>query len=313
MKYTVGVTPVVILVGTILFVFFFFIYMQRMVKYIEEINREIKVISQGQLESHIPVKSDDELGELAKSINLMASQLKNSIEEERNAEKTKNELITSVSHDLRTPLTSILGYLGLISNDDYKDEITMRYYVDIAYNKGKDLKKMIDELFEFTKLNYGGLKVDLKKINLGELLEQLAEEFVPIFKDAGMKYRLDIPEKKVFILADGPLLVRVFENLLINAVRYGKEGKYVDINLRRNGNEAIVDIVNYGEIISQRDLPYIFDRFYRVEKSRSQKTGGTGLGLSISKSIVELHHGSIKAFSGEDKTTFEVALKCENS
>jgi len=172
MKYSVGVTPVVILVGTILFVFFFFIYMQRMVKYIEEINREIKVISQGQLESHIPVKSDDELGELAKSINLMASQLKNSIEEERNAEKTKNELITSVSHDLRTPLTSILGYLGLISNDDYKDEITMRYYVDIAYNKGKDLKKMIDELFEFTKLSYGGLKVDLKKINLGELLEQ---------------------------------------------------------------------------------------------------------------------------------------------
>mgnify|MGYP000934988644 FL=1 len=141
----------------------------------------------------------------------------------------------------------------------------------------------------------------------------MAEEFVPIFKDAGMKYRLDIPEKKVFILADGPLLVRVFENLLINAVRYGKEGKYVDINLRRNGDEAIVDIVNYGEIISQRDLPYIFDRFYRVEKSRSQKTGGTGLGLSISKSIVELHHGSIKAFSGEDKTTFEVALKCENS
>ncbi|WP_200898631.1 sensor histidine kinase [Gottschalkia purinilytica] len=306
---TVGPYVVAIITGIILFTISFFILTQRSIRYLEEINIALKNISQGNLETRVNIKSRDELGELAQNINLMAEQLKQLIEEERNAEKTKNELVTSVSHDLRTPLTSILGYLGLIVNDKYKDELVLRYYIDIAYNKAQTLKKLIDELFEFTKISYGGIKVNLDRINIVELLEQLAEEFVPILDENGMEYRLTLPENKIYVKADGGLLVRVFENLLSNAITYGKEGKYVDIQLENENNETIVSIINYGETIPEMDLKYIFDRFYRVEKSRSQDTGGTGLGLSIAKNIVELHEGKITAFSQNGKTMFQVKLK----
>lgn len=302
-------TPVVAITGIMLFIIFFFLFTRGAIKYLEEINSALKLISKGNFEVKIPIKYNDELGELAENINLMSAKLKTSIDEERNAERTKNELITSVSHDLRTPLTSVLGYLGLISNDNYQDEVKLRYYVDIAYTKCQDLKKLIDELFEFTKVSYGGLKLNLEKINIGELLEQLAEEFVPILDEEGMECRLSLPKEKAFVNADGSLLVRVFENLLINSIRYGKEGKYVDIKLFKEDSEAVINITNYGETIPEVDLPYIFDRFYRAEKSRSHKTGGAGLGLAISKSIVELHKGTIAASNGQEKTTFEVRLK----
>jgi signal transduction histidine kinase len=268
----------------------------------------LKKIAQGNLEAKIPIESNDELGQLAENINFMTEQLKNSIEEERKAEKMKNELITNVSHDLRTPLTSIIGYLGLVANDNYKDELTLRYYVDIAYSKSLTLKKLIDELFEFTKISYGGIKLNLEKIDLGQLLEQLVEEFVPILNESEMEYRLTSSKEKLFIEGDGSLLVRVFENLLSNAIRYGKEGKYVDINIKSEKDKAVISIINYGETISEMDLPYIFDRFYKVDKSRSQDREGTGLGLAIAKNIIELHGGEIAVYSKNGRTEFQVKL-----
>ncbi|MBU5437813.1 HAMP domain-containing histidine kinase [Tissierella sp. MSJ-40] len=305
---TIGRAPIVVVTGLILFIMFFFIFTQKRIRYLEDINMVLKKIAQGNLEAKIPIESNDELGQLAENINFMAEQLKTSIEEERKAEKMKNELITNVSHDLRTPLTSIIGYLGLVANDNYKDELTLRYYVDIAYSKSLTLKKLIDELFEFTKISYGGIKLNLEKIDLGQLLEQLVEEFVPILNEAEMEYRLTSSKEKLFIEGDGSLLVRVFENLLSNAIRYGKEGKYVDINIKSEKDKAVISIINYGETISEMDLPYIFDRFYKVDKSRSQDREGTGLGLAIAKNIIELHGGEIAVYSKNGRTEFQVKL-----
>lgn len=306
---TIGWMPISIITGLILFIIFFFMYTKKSIYYLEEINRGLKRIAEGDLNTKIPIKSENELGQLARNINSMSKHLKKSIEEERNAEKTKNELITNVSHDLRTPLTSIIGYLGLISNDEYKDEISLRYYVDIAYNKSLELKNLIDELFEFTKISYGGLKLNLERIEIGQLIEQLAEEFIPILNDAGMECRIIPYSDKLFIMADGNLLVRVFENLLSNAIRYGRDGKYVDIEIVGDKDSAIISTINYGEGISKIDLPNIFERFYKIDKSRSKESSGTGLGLAIAKNIIELHKGDIKVYSQNGKTEFQVRLQ----
>ncbi|WP_051286862.1 sensor histidine kinase [Paenibacillus taiwanensis] len=279
--------------------------------YLQEITYGLGEIAKGQFQHTIPVKPEHELGRVAESINEMSSQLSQSIQEERNAEKTKNDLITGVSHDLRTPLTSILGFLELIDKDRYQDEIELRYYVNIAYEKANSLKKLIDDLFEYTRIN-NGLPLELKELHIVGFIRQLAEEFVPSLEQAGMTYRIHTEHETLKVLADGDRLVRAYENLMSNAIQYGRKGQYVDIDIGVSREGAVVSITNYGDPISERDLPFIFDRFYRVEQSRSKATGGTGLGLAITKSIIEVHGGRISVMSDRRQTTFETRLPLVN-
>ncbi|NQX70399.1 HAMP domain-containing histidine kinase [Paenibacillus alba] len=304
----IGSTPVAVVIGGLLFLFFFFLFSQKIIGYLEEITLGVQEIAKGNLEYEIVAKSSDELGVVVENINQMTRKLRNSIEEERIAERTKNELITGVSHDLRTPLTSILGYLELIESDRYKDEVELRYYTNIAYEKTKNLKKLIDSLFEYTSIHGNGPDLKTNKININGFLKQLAEEFIPTLTKAGMSYRMVSDDELVYVQADGNQLVRAYENLISNAIRYGKEGKFVDIQIKKSNEEAIVEIINYGEAIPEMDLPYIFERFYRAEKSRSSETGGTGLGLAIAKGIIEVHGGQISAHSNKSRTVFETRI-----
>lgn len=301
----IGSTPVMVVVGGILFLVFFFIFSKKMIGYLDEITRGLQEIAKGNLEYRIVTKSSDEMGTVADNFNQMTEKLRKSIEEERYAERTKNELITGVSHDLRTPLTSVLGYLETIETDRYKDEVELRYYTSIAYEKTKNLKQLIDHLFEYTSLSGGGMELQFKKVNIIGFLKQLAEEFLPALTKAGMSCRLATEEEQVHIQADGNQLMRAYENLISNAIRYGSKGKVVDIRIGKTDSEAVVEIINYGEPIPERDLPYIFERFYRADASRSSQSGGTGLGLAITKSIIELHGGQISARSGRRETVFE--------
>lgn len=305
---TVGPVPVITLTGIGLFVLYFFLFSSSTIRYIEQLNRTLDEIARGKLDVTVPGRSPDELGMLAENLTLMTRRLNASLEEERAAQRTKQELITAVSHDLRTPLTSVLGYLALIENDQYRDELELRYYVGIAYSKGKQLKRLIDQLFEFTRTTYGGVQLRPVPVNLGELLEQLAEEFVPTLQAAGMHYSIALPPDRVMATLDPDLMVRVFENLIANAIHYGSAGKQVDIELARFDGNLVVKIANYGEPIPGRDLPHIFETFYRVEKSRSEKTGGAGLGLAIAKNIVTLHGGAIRAYNEPTRVVFEVIL-----
>ncbi|MGE5398177.1 MAG: sensor histidine kinase [Chitinophagales bacterium] len=309
LKDSVGIVPVSLSVGLTFFVLFFFLFSQGVIKYIEELNRGLQEVAEGNLEVSLLVKSRDELGQLARNINIMTRQLKASLEEERNSQQSKQHLITSVSHDLRTPLTSLLGYLELIENDNYRDEVELRHYVSIAYQKSQQINRLIAQLFEFTRTGYGGVEIRPKVVNLAELLEQLAEEFVPSLQAAGMEYNLVLPAETVKIPVDTELLVRLFENLISNAIRYGSEGKRLDLELSKDGPDVVIRVANYGTPIPDWELPRLFETFYRVEKSRSQNTGGTGLGLAIAKNIVDLHEGKIRAYNESNRTVFEVRLQ----
>ncbi|OMF28132.1 two-component sensor histidine kinase [Paenibacillus sp. FSL H8-0548] len=300
----IGSTPVLAVFGCVLFLALFFWTSKNMISYLKEIRSGLQQLASGKLDYVIPLRSADELGDIALSINVLSKQFNELLEEERNAEKTKNDLITGVSHDLRTPLTSILGFLELIEKDRYQDEVELRYFVSIAYEKSLRLKRLIDDLFEYTKLN-NGMPLVLAEIDVVDLLGQLAEEFVPSLEKVDMLCQIHSTESTLMIMADGDLLVRAYDNLISNALQYGQAGKLVDIHIEKIKTEAVIRIVNYGEPIPAQDVPYIFDRFYRVDRARTADFGGTGLGLAITKSIIEAQGGRISVSSTAKETIFE--------
>ncbi|WP_330362580.1 HAMP domain-containing sensor histidine kinase [[Clostridium] dakarense] len=283
--------------------------MKKKINSISEIINTTNIMANGDLNQTIQTESKDEIRELANNINSIVSQLRNITIEERRAQQTKTDLITNVSHDLRTPLTSIIGYLGLIEEDKYKDEVELRYYTTIAYEKSKNLSILINDLFEITKMQNNTIKLDRIDINLVELLGQIVSQFEYEFNQENIKVRTDFSEDKLIVNVDPVKLVRAFENLINNAMKYGSDGKYIDIETRKQDNMAIIKIINYGEQIPALDLPHVFERFYRVEKSRSRNDGGSGLGLAITKNIIDLHDGSIKVESNSRSTIFEIKLK----
>lgn len=297
----------VIVEGT-LFAGLYLLITYRKSKSLAAIIDETEIMASGDLERLIKVESKGDIASLVENINNISKQLKERTIEERKAQQTKNDLITNVSHDLRTPLTSIIGYLEIIDNDKYKDEVKLRYYVSIAFEKAKALNVLINDLFELTKMQNNTINLYKADINLVELLGQVVAGFEYQFKHADMQSRINFSEDKLIVNADGGKLVRAFENLLSNAIKYGKDGFYVDVATKLKENMAVVEVINYGQAIPSIDLPHIFDRFYRVEKSRSSDIGGSGLGLSITKNIIELHDGKISAYSNNDKTIFEVKL-----
>lgn len=291
-----------------IFVMFYWILTNKRVKSLLSIIEETEIMANGDLDRVIEVKGERDIKELGDNINSISKQLRDITISERNAQNTKSELITNVSHDLRTPLTSIMGYLELIDSDQYKSEVELRYYINIAYEKSKGLSLLINDLFELTKMQNSTINLKKEKINLVDLLGQVVAGFEYQFKHAGMESRVNFSEDKLLVEADGEKLVRAFENLLSNSIKYGKDGYYVDIKTKVEDKMAIIQIINYGETISSIHLPYIFDRFYRIEKSRNSNEGGSGLGLAITKNIIELHMGTIDVYSDDYSTIFRVKL-----
>ncbi|RXM57831.1 HAMP domain-containing sensor histidine kinase [Clostridium tetani] len=308
-RYTDGGKPFLSLVISIMFFLGLFFYLTgKKVHYIQEIADAVKEVANGNLKYRVQRKGNDEISNLADNINNMTNELNKRIEKEREIEKTKSELITNVSHDLRTPLTSILGYLNLIKDGKYSGEEEMLEFIQIAYNKSEKLRMLIDELFEYTRLSSDGIKISKVEIALDELIEQLVEEFIPVFLENKIEIKRNI-ESNIKIDADGDKLVRVFENLFMNAVRYSYKPGLIKINLINEYGYAKFSITNKGKSLRKDEVDKLFDRFYRVEKSRSETTGGTGLGLAISKSIVSLHHGEIWGSCQGEEITFYVKLK----
>lgn len=278
--------------------------------YVKDIAEAVGKISAGDYSVKVPEKYSDELGTLARQINQMTVELSRAREREQLEEQRKNEFITSIAHDLRTPLTSVIGYLGLISEQDGQpvEKETLVRYADVAFRKSKRLEQLISQLFDFSRYNFGEIHPAENRIDLAELLEQINQEFYPQFTERRLQSRVIISGRPVMVKGDGGMLVRVFDNILGNAVRYGAGGRYIDIELYNRGTEAVARVTNYGAEISPEDLARIFDKFYRTDASRSSETGGAGLGMAIAKNIVEAHGGRIRAVSGDGKVTFEVVL-----
>ena len=233
------------------------------------------------------------------------------MEKERESERTKNELITNVAHDLRTPLTSIIGYLELLAGNQQVPADMQNKYIEIAYGKSRRLQKLIEDLFGFTKLNCGKIAMHVGQIDIVKLLGQLVEEAYPNFVEKGLSYDLQSNVPAKIINADGNLLARLFDNLIGNAIKYGADGKRVLVKIHAEGETVTVSVTNYGYVIPADELPLIFNKFYRVEQSRSSSTGGTGLGLAIAKEIVDMHGGTISVASNLNGTVFTVKLQVD--
>lgn len=285
----------------------FFIVTSKTVRYMGKISHSVDQIAKGNLDITVPIRGHDEFSQLAEDVNHMTEQLRYSFERQRNAEQAKSELITSVAHDLRTPLTSVIGYLQLLNDENDLPPEAVQRYVSVAYKKSLKLERLIDDLFDYTRYGSSGMVIRQDHIDLSELLIQLAEEYYPIFQSAGMMCRMHVA-RKMHIEGDGDLIARVFDNLFNNAIKYGVDKLGCDVYAERHNNYAVVRVVSYGETIAPDKLDRIFEKFYRVEQSRSENTGGTGLGLPIARSIVMLHNGSIDAESSNGRTVFTVCL-----
>ncbi|MBU5350104.1 sensor histidine kinase [Paenibacillus lautus] len=288
-------------------VFFFFLLTKPYVAYFNEISAGIRHLANGDFDKRVSIASRDEFGDIAADINLTGEMLKQAVTRGDFAESSKDQLILNLAHDLRTPLTSVIGYLDFILRDELLTKGQVRHYTGIAFAKSKRLEKLIDELFEITRMNYGMLPVEKRPIDLSELLTQLSEELLPVFEKNKLKARLHVTPHLI-ISGDGDLLARVFENLLTNAIRYGNDGQFVDIHAFLEAEVAVVQVINFGDRIHPNELPHLFDMFYTGDKSRVHREGSTGLGLFISKNIVMQHHGTITADSSLIRTAFEVRL-----
>lgn len=298
-----------VLFGIFVFSVTFLFLQEKSMRYIERISEAVRNISEGDLNTVVEVEGDDEFSSMAENLNKMTADIRALMDKERESERTKNELITNIAHDLRTPLTSIIGYLELLAGDTLVQPELQRKYIEIAYTKTKRLEKLIEDLFGFTKMTYGKMAMHVGSVDLIKLLSQLLEEFYPSFADKNLSYELQSNVPAKVITADGNLLARLFDNLIGNAIKYGADGKRILVKVQAGEQVVTISVINYGYVIPEDELPMIFEKFYRVEQSRSTNTGGTGLGLAISKSIVEMHGGSITASSDLTGTVFTVKLK----
>lgn len=291
-------------------IMFFFLLTKRYATYFHTISSGIRSLAGGDFNTRIKLNSGDEFETIAEDINRASEQLKKAIERGDFAESSKDQLILNLAHDLRTPLTSVLGYLDLLLTNEQLTPEQTRHYTAIAFTKSRRLEKLIEELFGITRMNYGMLNIEKQPIDLTALLSQLTEELYPVFEKNKLTARLNVLPN-IVIEGDGELLARVFENLLSNAARYGKDGQYVDISCSLEDSSAVVQVVNYGQIIPENELPHLFDMFYTGDHARTHQEGSTGLGLFIARNIVKQHGGTITAESSWVRTAFEVRLPRE--
>ena len=274
----------------------------------DHIIAELHYIAQGHLDHRIPFRLKGSEQHVITSVNALVDSAVQSMNDERQIEKSKDELITNVSHDLRTPLTSIIGYLRLIEDEQYHSEEDIVKYSHIAYEKAKQMKTLVDDLFEYTKVQQHGAPVNMMTVDLSQLLEQVSASFELEGQKRGIEVSSATQPTPLLVDADPEKLGRVFSNLVANALKYGNGASYIKIDARQVGASVVIEVANDGTQIPAASLGHLFERFYRVESSRSKDTGGTGLGLAIVKSIVDLHHGEVEVTSTPQVTTFTVIL-----
>ena len=264
---------IVVLLGIAVFLLVFTLFVNKKVKYIKFLSSEVKVIKDEDFGKTIEVRGQDELAELCSSINNMSLELREKIDNEKKIEQNKNELITNVSHDLRTPLTSILGYVDLLKQNGFEDKEKFVEYISIIDERSKSLNTLINELFEYTKLNSHDIKLNYNTVEIGSLVEQLSGEYSLIFKKEGLELISEIPEEDIFVDIDIQMIVRALENLLINAKKYSVRNSQVLVKLLQESNDIVISVENKVENISQDDLDNLFERFYKVDKAREESSG----------------------------------------
>ncbi|MCI8549811.1 MAG: vancomycin resistance histidine kinase VanS [Lachnospiraceae bacterium] len=254
-----------------------------------------------------PIILSDVLKELQDELNQVRDRSLESSRLAKEAEQRKNDLIIYLAHDLKTPLTSVIGYLSLLHDEPQISPQLKSKYLGIALAKAERLEDLINEFFDITRFNLTTLTLEPEQIHLSRMLEQLASEFTPIMAEKELSWDLDIaPGIQVF--CDCDKLERVFDNLIRNAINYSYPKSLILLSLTPVRDYVKITVKNQGRTIPPEKLERIFDQFFRLDSSRSSATGGAGLGLAIAKEITERFGGSITAESSHESITFTVLL-----
>jgi len=258
-------------------------------------------------------ESDDEIT-LSPELDFMENkfnQIKNNLEKQKkaalDAEQRKNDLVVYLAHDIKTPLTSVIGYLSLLDEAPDMPPEQKAKYVGITLEKAYRLEQLINEFFEITRFNLQTIVLNKEKINLLFMLQQMADEFYPMLTPQGKQVSVNVPDG-LTLWGDADKLARVFNNILKNAIAYSYENSVIDISAKQQDKNIVITFTNQGNPIPQAKLETIFEKFYRLDSARSTNTGGAGLGLAIAQEIVTAHDGIISVESNPENTTFTVKL-----
>ena len=297
--------PGLLALGTIvLMLVAFYLALGRFTTWLDQIGAAVRQVVN---ETGETVRLPKELRPVEEDLRSIQRTLGGRETEAREAEQRRQDLVAFLAHDLKTPLTSVLGYLNLLHDEPGLTAEQRAKYTGIALDKAKRLEELISEFFDITRMDFRTLGGNGEPIQLSILLEQLVDEFYPAFAGKDLTCRTDIASRLV-VRGDPDKLARVFDNVLRNAVSYSVSGGQVDLEARVDGESVEIAVRNEGLEIPEKELTNIFQKFYRLDQARSTRTGGAGLGLAIAREIVERHGGSIRAESDGRRTSFVIRL-----
>lgn len=280
------------------------------VKYFRLISKGTEEIAKGNFDLYLDTKGNIDLSNLAENINSIKIGYKKALEEHVKNERLKSELISNVSHDLKTPLTSIITYVDLLKREDSTEE-EKEDYIKILDSKAKKLKVLIEDLFEVSKINSGKLELAKEKVDIVDLIYQVLGECSNCYEEKHIDFKLKSFASEVVLSLDGKQISRVIENVVYNALKYSMENTRIYINIENKADEVIISFKNIAAYEMNFDVEEIFERFKRGDESRNSEVEGSGLGLAISKSIVELHGGKMYIEKEGDLFKVFIALKLQ--
>jgi len=273
-------------------------------RYFDEISAGMDKLTE---ESDAEITLSPELDFMENKLN----QIKNYLEKQKkatlDAEQRKNDLVVYLAHDIKTPLTSVIGYLSLLDEAPDMPPEQKAKYVGITLEKAYRLEQLINEFFEITRFNLQTIVLNKEKINLLFMLQQMADEFYPMLTPQEKQVSVNVPDG-LTLGGDVDKLARVFNNILKNAIAYSYENSVIDISAEQQDKNIVITFTNQGNPIPQARLETIFEKFYRLDTARSSSTGGAGLGLAIAQEIITAHDGTISVESNPENTTFTVKL-----
>lgn len=283
---------------------------KRMAGPLVEIGEMVKEIKGGNLDQKLPVRSRDEIGRLAELINEMTDKLKTDIEQLKKLERVRSEFLGNVSHELRTPIFSLKGFLETLLEGAIDDPTVNKSFIERAYHHANRLDSLLSDLIEISRIESGEMKMSVRYFDAGSLLRQLTTDFADVAAKKKQTLVLDAPDREILVLGDKERLRQAIGNIVDNAIKYSPEGSTTVTRLVEGDHSVTISVSDGGVGIEAEHLPRIFERFYRVDKTRSREVGGTGLGLAIVKHIIEAHNSRISVASEIGKgTTFSFDLK----
>ncbi len=294
----IPITWVIMVLGIIYY------YWRKTVGYIDDVAVASIYLVQSDDED---IRLPEELREIEDKMNQIKRTARQNALDAKEAEQRKNALVVNIAHDIRTPLSSVIGYLSLLSEaPDMPTEQRIKY-TDITLEKAQRLEQLVEEFFEITRFNVSSIIINYGKINLPFMLQQIADEFYPMLSPQNKQSVVNAPDELV-LWGDADKLSRVFNNIMKNAIAYSYNDSVIDITAFEQDENTVIQFTNKGDPIPKQKLDTIFERFFRLNTARSSETGGSGLGLAIAKEIVAAHGGTIQAQSNESQTTFTVTL-----